>query len=206
MKKKKLTINAIAGSNLKKRKKQYAIMIIGIILAMVFSSSIVLYLFSSTETYLEQAKEKYGAQDAIVYSYDNNESDFKKAKEDGAITDYGVGHIIGYAYLEEDESNMGMSVGWLEDKAKEISHQSLLEGEYPTEENEIAVEKSALFKLGIDAKIGNDITLKVKTQSNDEYFNTKEKTYKLVGILSNKKSNIQNEFFNENNCIDVPAA
>ncbi|MDE6412838.1 MAG: ABC transporter permease [Eubacterium sp.] len=206
MKKKKLTINALAGSNLKTRKKQYAIMFVGIILAMVFSSSIVLYLFSSNETYLAQAKEKYGAQDGIVYSYNNDESVFRKAKEDGAITDYGLGHIIGYAYLEEDEANMGMSVGWLEDKAKEISHQSLLEGEYPTKENEIAVEKAALFKLGIDAKVGDEITLKVKTQSNDEYFNTKEKTYKLVGILNNKKSNIQNDFFNENNCVDVPAA
>ncbi|MDE5604724.1 MAG: ABC transporter permease [Eubacterium sp.] len=206
MKKKKLTINALAGSNLKTRKKQYAIMFVGIILAMVFSSSIVLYLFSSNETYLAQAKEKYGAQDGIVYSYNNDESVFRKAKEDGAITDYGLGHIIGYAYVSDDEANMGMSVGWLEDKAKEISHQSLLEGEYPTKENEIAVEKAALFKLGIDAKVGDEITLKIKTQSNDEYFNTKEKTYKLVGILNNKKSNIQNEFWNENNCVDVPAA
>ncbi|MDE6659845.1 MAG: ABC transporter permease [Eubacterium sp.] len=205
MKTKKLTINALAGSNLKKRKKQYIIMFVGIILAMVFSSSIVLYLFSSNETYLQQAKEKYGAQDAIIYSYNNDESDFQKAKNDGAITDYALGHIIGYAYLEEDEASMGMSVGWLEDKAKELSHQSLLEGEYPVKENEIAVEKSALFKLGIDAKVGDNITLKVKTQNNDEYLSAKEKTYKLVGILSNKRGNVQNERFNESDCIDMPA-
>ncbi|MDE5995318.1 MAG: FtsX-like permease family protein, partial [Eubacterium sp.] len=84
--------------------------------------------------------------------------------------------------------------------------QSTLEGEDPKQEHEIAVEKAALFKLGIDAKVGDNITLKVKIQNNDEYFNTKEKTYKLVGILSNKRSNIQYKFFDENNCIDVPAA
>ena len=206
MKKKKLTINALAGSNLKTRKKQYLIMIVGIILAMVFSSSVVLYLFSSNETFLEQARVKYGAQDAIIYSYDNDESAYRKAKQEGAVTDYGMGHIIGYAYVSADEENMGTSVGWLEDKAVEISNQSLLDGAYPTKENEIAVEKAALFKLGIDAKIGEEITLKVKTQNKEDYFDTKEKTYNLVGILSDKKSNIQNDLWNENNCIDVPAA
>ena len=197
MKKKKLTINALAGSNLKNRKKQYAIMIIGIILAMVFSSSIVLYLFSSVETAKELAIEKFGAQDYVLYVLDSDESFYKQALKDEAITDYGISHIIGYAYSEDDEEMLGTSVSWLDDKAKEISRFSLLEGEYPTKENEIAFEKTALFKLGFDAEIGSEITLKVKIQNDNTYYDTKEITYKLVGIVSDKNSNFQLNYGND---------
>ena len=48
--KKKLTVNTLALGNIKNRKKQYTIMIIGIILAMVFSSSIVFLYSAAQET------------------------------------------------------------------------------------------------------------------------------------------------------------
>ena len=39
MNKKKLTVNRLAMGNLKARKKQYTLMIIGIVLAMIFTSA-----------------------------------------------------------------------------------------------------------------------------------------------------------------------
>ena len=43
---KNLTVNRLALGNLKHRRKQYTIMIISILLAMIFSSSVVFFAFS----------------------------------------------------------------------------------------------------------------------------------------------------------------
>ena len=48
--KNKLTVNDIALANIRQRKKQYLIMIIGIVLAMVFSGSIVFFMATAKET------------------------------------------------------------------------------------------------------------------------------------------------------------
>ena len=46
MNKKKLTVNRLAMGNLKARKKQYTLMIIGIVLAMIFSSGVMFFGFT----------------------------------------------------------------------------------------------------------------------------------------------------------------
>ena len=47
MKHKNLTVNKLAFGNLKERKKQYTLMIIGIILAMIFSSGTIFFFACS---------------------------------------------------------------------------------------------------------------------------------------------------------------
>ena len=193
--KNKLTINQLAVGNLKHRKKQYAIMIIGIILAMTFSGSVIFFMFSASETYRQRALSEIGYQDAIIYIENFTENDYKTAIKDGAITDYGIAHTIGYAYTQEDAQSLGASVAWLDDKAKEISNQIFLKGSYPAKDNEVAIENRVLYKLGYkDAKLGDTIRLKLKVQDSSEgnnYLNTVDKKYKLVGIVSDKKEYIQ---------------
>ena len=58
--KKKLTVNTLALGNIKNRKKQYTIMIIGIILAMVLSSSIVFLYSAAKETYISNHYKTHG--------------------------------------------------------------------------------------------------------------------------------------------------
>ena len=190
MKKKKLTINSLAIGNLKKRKKQYVIMIIGIILAMVFSSSTLFFMFSSHETYREKQFDRYGKQHMIVFFYDDDNGLIQKWSEEGTITDYGFAHVIGYGYANSDARDLGIAIGWLDDKAKDISNQSFIEGSYPQNENEIAIEQTALLKLGTDAKIGDEITINLDIQDGSDYYGTVEKTYKLVGIVTDKRKNI----------------
>ena len=50
MKKKKLTYTSLAWGNLKKKKKQYIIMILGIVLSMIFSSGVIYFAFSAYDT------------------------------------------------------------------------------------------------------------------------------------------------------------
>ena len=195
MKKKRLTVNTLALGNLKHRKKQYAILIIGIILAMVFSSSTLFFLSSSNETFRANEIDKMGKQDAIVSVYHEDEGIWSKALEEGVITDYGLAHIIGYGYINSDERDMGTAIAWLDDKAKDISNQTFIEGTYPMNENEIAIEQNALAMLGINAKIGDEITLNVDIQDSEKYHGTSKKTYKLVGIVTDKRSEYSDSNF-----------
>ncbi len=193
--KKNISVNTLALGNLRQRKKQYAIMIIGIILAMVFSSGIMFYLFSSQETLKEIKKNEIGNQHAIVSVVGGNKDVYDKAVSDGIFDDYGFAHLIGYAYTNAEEENFGCEIAWLDDKAKELSYQSFTEGKYPENENEIAVEQNALIKMGYaDAEIGDKITVFVKMQNDSELLNAFKKDYTLVGIVTDKRSNLGNNY------------
>lgn len=189
--KKKISINTLALGNLKQRKKQYAIMIVGIILAMFFSSGILFYLFSSQETMKEMRKNEIGNQHAILSVADSGEEVYRNAVSDGLFDAYGLAHLIGFAYTNEEEENFGCEIAWLDDKAKEISYQSFIEGEYPRTDGEIAVEKNALIKLGYaDAKTGDTIRLFVKNQNGSSLMESTEKEYVLSGIVTDKRCNL----------------
>ena len=189
MKKKKLTINSIAMGNLKQRRKQYAIMIIGIIFAMVFSSGLLFFMFSSAETGKVQFVEQYGNQTDIMAVYGDEKEIFDKAVQDGILLDYGFAHVIGYGYINDAYDHLGTAIGWFDDKTKELSNQKLIEGAYPANEDEIAIEKTALSNLDPNAKLGDEITLKIRIRNGDAYYGLTEKTYKIVGIIKDKKSN-----------------
>lgn len=189
--KKKLTVNTLAFGNLKHRKKQYAIMIAGIILAMVFSCSMMLYFFSSYEALDKKYKDNYGRQDVICNVVGSGEEIYKDARDNGLAKDYGIAHLLGWAYNENE--GMGFPVAWLDDKAKDYSNQFFIDGTYPTKENEIAFEETMLARLGIDAKVGDEITFNFKVQDMDNLIETPvQKTYTLVGIAADKFSNISN--------------
>lgn len=189
--KKNISVNTLALGNLRQRKKQYAIMIVGIILAMVFSSGIMFYLFSSQETLKEIKKNEIGTQHAIVSVTDGGEDVYEKAASDGIFDDYGFAHLIGYGYTNAEEEIFGCEIAWLDDKAKQLSYQSFIDGKYPENENEIAVEQNALIKMGYaDAEIGDKITVFVKTQNGKELLNAVEKEYTLVGIAADKRANL----------------
>ncbi len=193
--KKKISMNTLALGNLRQRKKQYVIMIVGIILAMVFSSGILFYLFSSQETLMEMKKNEIGAQHAIVSVADCDETVFSKAVEDGIFDTYGLAHLIGYGYSKEDEKNFGGEIAWLDDKAKELSYQSFIEGEYPTADGEIAIEQNALIKMGYaNAKVGDTISLYVRAQNGNALLDAVKKEYTLVGIATDKRSNLNNSY------------
>ncbi len=205
--KKKISINTLALGNLRQRKKQYAIMIVGIILAMLFSSGVLFYLFSSHETQTEMKKNEIGVQHAIVSVADSDEAVYKKAVDDGVFDDYGLAHLIGYGYSNEEEDYFGGEIAWLDDKAKELSYQSFIEGEYPAADGEIAIEQNALIKMGYaNAKVGDIISLYVRVQNGNALLDAVKRDYTLVGIVTDKRSNLSNSYRNGSLDTLYPAA
>ncbi len=191
VKKKNLTINRLALGNLKTRKKQYTIMIIGILLSMIFSSG-VLFLVSCMQSSGEElARQQTGIAYGILYDNDgfiDPEGDFEKQY----ISEYGYAHIIGYGYADEEKKDRGTSIAYLDEDARDLYYVTLKEGREPEKKGEIAIESDALAMLGKNqTKIGDKITLSVQTPNGDEFMEgAEEKTYTLVGILADKRTNI----------------
>ena len=183
---KRLTVNSLAWGNLKKRKKQYAALIAGIILAMVFSSGtlfLVSCLFSSQK---ELRRVRYGTADFIAFELTEDDLRQLTGQNPGAV--YGFGHMLGFAYTEEQED--GAAVGWLDETAMEYYQPIVLEGRWPEQEGEVAVEQDALLRMGLsDVQVGETITVNLLAQSGPGTRSETpvEKQYTLVGILGDKR-------------------
>ena len=204
MKRNELTVNKLAIGNLKARKKQYTLMITGIVLAMIFSSSVLFFVFSALSSIDELDKLSFGNQDAVLMNAQFY--NFDKAVENDLIDDYSFAHAIGYGYVEEIGEDNGALMAWYDDDAYELSYVGLREGRYPEKAGEIAVERDALVRMKLNAQIGNTITLTVKTPKSEKYLSeTVEKTYTLVGILHDKRSNLESEVSLSVDQFDYPA-
>lgn len=189
--KKKLTINTLALGNLKKRKKQYAVLIIGIVLAMVFSSATIFFI-SCTKSSNEEFKRRTMGNFYFYLFADDGIVDVEKGVRDGYVEEYGYAHILGYAYTQEKGVEQGTPVAWLDETAKELYYPYFEEGRYPEAKGEIAIEKDAALRLGINPEIGEQITLSMQTANSTDYFSDcVEKTYTIVGILADKRKNIE---------------
>ncbi len=202
MKKKKLTFNSLALGNLKNRKKRYVLMILGIVLSMVFSSSIIYFVFSAYTTSEVQNKADRGLYDMMCADYD--EAVFDDTKKSDMFETIGTGSVIGFAFTDPEDKLSGTSVVKLDEVSKELVNPIFISGTYPQKKWEIAIEQTTLLQLGIAAKPGDRITLKFQIQNDDELMpEIKEKTYVLSGILRDKRSNIATNFDDKQN---IPSA
>lgn len=182
---KKLTVNSIAWRNLKTRKKQYATLTLGILLAMIFSTTTVFLIFSYINSREESYKQQYGINDS--YYINGDKELMEQAQNDGIFSEVGYTHIIGFAYKNEEDKDKGITIGWAEQQAKELSYMSLIEGSYPQKEGEIALEKSAVAKIDAALQPGDKFKIRLRVQNGENYL-TEEiiKEYTLTGILRNK--------------------
>ena len=188
MMKKKLTITKLALGNLRQRRKQYTILIIGIILAMVFSSGTLFFISCMQSSQEELINRRQGKQDYIVLNA--QELDFGSAIAGHAINgDIGYIHVLCYADSKDAKENDGAAIGRLDERGKELYYQQLEEGRFPETSGEIAIEKSALGRMKIEAEIGDKITLSVRAADGPAFLTEEtEATYTLVGILKDRRS------------------
>ena len=187
MKHKNLTVNKLAFGNLKARKKQYTLMIIGIVLAMIFTSAAMFFAVCNEDSREERKWISLGKQDFILKKCDG--FDLERFKQDGSVIDYATYEVIAYGYSPDDDFEDGMGIAVHNDKSREISHFYFLDGRYPKAENEIAIESDALFRMNLyDAVIGDEITLNLRAANGDGFLEKEtQKKYTLVGILKDRR-------------------
>ena len=124
--KKKLTVNTLALGNIKNRKKQYTIMIIGIILAMVFSSSIVFLYSAAQETSNANYYKSHGYETMIISAAGIDESDFKALQDNKTVESFGTAHTLGYAYNKTTVKRSAQTLHTLTKAAKHLQIPSFL--------------------------------------------------------------------------------
>lgn len=84
----------------------------------------------------------------------------------------------------------GTSVAWLDESAKELYYLSFSEGRYPEKKGEIAIEKDSAIRLGINPVVGEKLSFSMLTANSTDYLSTAvDKTYTIVGILTDKRKN-----------------
>ena len=185
---KRLTVNAFALESLKKRKKRYASLIVGVILAMVFSSG-TLFLLSSLFSGVEDlTAQAFGKENAVFYGLT------EEALADGRarfhIESTAQGEILGY--LMTGDEDRGVSVAKLTPEARELTYTVVTEGAYPQNAGEIAIEEDALIRMGLDARPGDTVTITLQVQNGAGYLPvTAEKSYLLTGILKDRRVNVE---------------
>ena len=207
MTKKKLRPGALALRNIKQHKKQYAAMVTGIILALVFASGLTYFTYCYREAVDAMIRDRIGNEDEIVIHA--NEAFIDDVQAKGLIEASGYAHIIGYAYADEAHKENGTSVAWLDNTAKKLSNATLLSGAWPEKTNEIAIEQAALAQMKPDAEVGDTITLQLQIQNGNALLDkTVEKTYVLTGILKDKRANIYKylTLIESDTKADMPAA
>lgn len=184
--KQRLTVNTLALGNLKKRKKQYTSLILGIILAMVFSSSVLLMVSSMVESTRKMEQDTYGKQNGIYLNATRQM--FADAAGKKAVDEYAFATVLGQAI---SESGVHYPAAVYDDACAALANIEFTQGAYPQKENEIAMESATMAKLGIKANVGDSVTLDFAVQNGADAFDkTEKKTFVLSGIAQNKASNI----------------
>lgn len=138
LEKRKLTVNTIAGSNLKVRRRQYITMIISIILAMSFGSSILFFASTLVSSLKQRNIDMYGKENMIICNLGKETVSVLNDSE--LIGEYGLSYITGYACNDTSGTNNGVAIARLDDKGLDFASIKLLEGKYPEADGELLLE------------------------------------------------------------------
>ena len=185
---KRLTVNTFALQSLRKRKKQYAALVAGIILAMVFSSG-TLFLLSSLFAGIDDLTDQaFGKETAVFYGL--TEETLADGQARFHIEYAAKGEILGYLMTEEEDR--GVSVAKLTPEARELTYTVVTDGDYPQNAGEIAIEEDALIRMGLHARPGDTVTFTLQVQNDADYLpTTVQKSYLLSGILKDRRVNVE---------------
>ncbi|HZK25342.1 MAG TPA: FtsX-like permease family protein [Oscillospiraceae bacterium] len=179
------SLNAIAFGNLRQRRGQYVLLVIGIVLAIYFVATMLLFASTMFISLQERQFQRLGEQDAIIFN--TRETPLSELTERGVFAEYGVAAIQGYVLPDGQNSANGFSVAVFDDVALQLARKDVLQGRLPVQAGEIALEQSMLARLRTTAAVGDTITLTLQIPDSVSFMpETIIKDYKLVGILTDK--------------------
>ena len=198
---KKLTIK-----NLKLNKKRTIVTIIGIMLSVALVTAVATMYASGLKSLV--IYEKYIKGDFHVEFMDVPSDDVKNIKNNNGVEDVYLTKEIGYAPLKESKNSgkpyayvMGFNKGALENLSIRLKS-----GRLPQNEDEIIIPTHLKTNGRMDIENNKEITLEVGERVSDtsklnqyvgydadkeKIINTKQKTYKIVGVYERSATNIE---------------
>ena len=198
---KKLTIK-----NLKLNKKRTIVTIIGIMLSVALVTAVATMYASGLKSLI--VYEKYVKGDFHVEFMDVPSDDVKNIKNNNGVEDVYLTKEIGYAPLKDSKNSgkpyayvMGFNKGALENLSIRLKS-----GRLPQTEDEIIIPTHLKTNGRMDIENNKEITLEVGERvsgtyklnqyvgydaDNEKIINTKQKTYKIVGVYERSATNIE---------------
>ena len=198
---KKLTIK-----NLKLNKKRTIVTIIGIMLSVALVTAVATMYASGLKSLI--VYEKYIKGDFHAEFMDVPSDDVKNIKNNNGVEDVYLTKEIGYAPLKDSKNSgkpyayvMGFDKGALENLSIRLKS-----GRLPQNEDEIIIPTHLKTNGRMDIENNKEITLEVGERvsgtyklnqydgydaDNEKIINTKQKTYKIVGVYERSATNIE---------------
>lgn len=198
---KKLTIK-----NLKLNKKRTIVTIIGIMLSVALVTAVATMYASGLKSLI--IYEKYIKGDFHAEFMDVPSDDVKNIKNNNGVEDVYLTKEIGYAPLKDSKNSgkpyayvMGFDKGALENLSIRLTS-----GRLPQNEDEIIIPTHLKTNGRMDIENNKEITLEVGERvsgtyklnqyvgydaDNEKIINTKQKTYKIVGVYERSATNIE---------------
>ena len=181
----KFNINTIALGNLRRRRGRYLLLITGIVLAIYFVATALLFADSMFVSLRERHYSRMGEQDVIIF--DCGEAPLEELAATGLLAEYGIAEILGYVLPDGQRQDNGFSIARFDATALALARKEPLEGRLPERAGEIALERSALARLRSSAGVGDTITLTLLIPDGSGFMAAPlQKRYTLVGILTDK--------------------
>jgi len=153
------------------KKKQTIWLWLVIMLSMALILSIVPMFDAARENIFQMYAGKYGEHRGILWELTEER---RQAISENAIVTR-AGYITNYGLWETGKQSNTIALGAMDETAISLGHIRLLEGEFPQAEDEIVIERLALFQLPGEPTLGDTVTF---TQ------NGHEKAFRVVGILA----------------------
>ncbi len=181
----RFSINSIALGNIRRRRGRYLLLIVGIVLAIYFVATALLFADTMFTSLREQHYNRLGEQDAIVFNCGG--APLEELLSNGIFSEYGTAEILGCVLPDGKSRENSFSIARFGETALRLARKDLLEGRLPEKAGEITLERSVLAQLRTEAGVGDAITLTLMIPEGKGFLDAfVQKNYVLVGVLTDK--------------------
>jgi len=191
-----LSLNRLAMSMIRRRRRQYVTLAIGIFLAVFFAATMLLFGSGIPQTLRLFHEDRKGHQDAVLF--DVGEAPLDELVHSGIVTRYGITEILAEAEPRPNKNFSAFSLARFDEQALAITAKRLISGRLPTKSGEIALEQEALSLQRIIAKPGDWIQLTLRVPDGSAYLDRSvTRGFLLTGILADQRLYLQQEVFED---------
>lgn len=159
-----------------------------LVAALVLGLSAMLYTDSYEQALEQQRQMLYGAWHVAGYGVSETAAETYAAH----ATVEKVGQMTLCGAVESDGAILG-GLGRVDEALVELGRLTLLDGVWPSQPGEIAVESGCLTRMGCSFDLGQTLTLTIAWEDASGEAFTQEKTFRLTGILQDYAANWKRE-------------
>lgn len=160
-----------------------------------------LYIRSEKAFVMEHMLTLHGDYDAVIYGIE--ETDISFISEDEAVTSYGFYRELGYA--GRDGIPQYKVASFPNENSTQMYHMTCIQGNYPQNEKEVALDAGTAKQLGIVPMMGQHITLMLYNLAQQQL---EEREYTVSGIFQASSASTYGGFYRypiAGSGYDVPA-